>query len=69
VRSSAMAAPSEVTSQTVAGPIWLAAELLEKRVSETAINLVLRDRRPPPNQNAIFEVVSLGKDPASGGSK
>jgi hypothetical protein len=27
--------------------------------SATAINLVLRDRRPTPNQNAIFEVISL----------
>jgi hypothetical protein len=27
--------------------------------SATAINLVLRDRQPPPNQNAIFEVISL----------
>jgi hypothetical protein len=36
------------------------AELSRKSArSATAINLVLRDRQPPPNQNAIFEVVSL----------
>jgi hypothetical protein len=29
---------------------------------------VLRDRQPPPNQIAISEVISLAKDPASGGS-
>ena len=34
-------------------------ETPRKARPETAINLVLRDRQPPPNQNAIFEIVSL----------
>ena len=34
-------------------------ETPRKACPETAINLVLRDCQSPPNQNAIFEVVSL----------
>jgi hypothetical protein len=33
-----------------------------------AVNLVLRDRQPPTSHDAIFEVIPLAKDPASGGS-
>src|SRR6266478_224005 len=49
-------------------PDVVRAEFSRKARSAIAINLVLRDRQPPPNQDGIFEVVSLAKDPASGGS-
>jgi hypothetical protein len=45
-----------------------AADFFENPRSAIAINLVLRDRQAPPNQNEILEVVLLAKDPASGGS-
>jgi hypothetical protein len=40
-------------------PVPYPRRALSKGRPATAINLVLRDRRPPPNQNAISEVLSL----------